>query len=155
MDTLQLFLAHAIKLETEAARGYEEMTAAMQTLGNREARDFFRQMAHYARLHQADAMARGGFNDVPLLAEYEYQWPDGTSPERAEWAGIDGLTDELAAMQVALEAEFRAQAYYAAVAATASDPEVRALATEFAAEESEHVAALEARISARLTRAKT
>jgi rubrerythrin len=44
---------------------------------------------------------------------------------------------------VALDSERRGHAYYAAIALTTTDPEVRLLAAEFAAEEAEHVAQLE------------
>ncbi|MFP5398332.1 MAG: ferritin-like domain-containing protein, partial [Gammaproteobacteria bacterium] len=47
------------------------------------------------------------------------------------------------ALRYARENEFRAQAFYSQAAADAGDAEVRRLAEEFAAEEAEHVAALD------------
>ena len=63
----------------------------MQTLGSADVAAFFRQMAHFSRLHLAEATERGGFRHPPVLKPEEYQWPDGTSPETAAWAGVDGF----------------------------------------------------------------
>lgn len=143
MDKVQKFLAHAVQLEREAARRYEELSAAMQTEGNVELKQFFARMARYSRLHLAQAMKRGAFREVPALAAHEYEWPDGLSPEVADWVGVDAQMDGRAALAVALDSERRGHAYYSTVALTSGDPEVRLLAAEFAAEEAEHVAELQ------------
>jgi len=148
MDETERFLAHAIALEREAARRYEELAAAMQTEGNRELKAFFARMAHYSRQHLAEAQARGGFRTLPELAPHEFQWPEGIPPETADWAGVDALMDGADALQLALASELRGHAYYAAVAATACDPDTRRLAQEFTAEEAEHVAELRRLIDA-------
>ena len=148
MNDVERFLAHAIQLEREAARRYEELTAAMQTDGNAELRAFFSRMAHFSRLHLAEAQARGQWRDLPVLAEHEYDWPDGIAPETADWAGVDAQMTVRSALELALESERRGHAYYAAVAALAQDPDVRHLAAEFAAEEAEHLAELERRLHA-------
>ncbi len=140
---VQEFLAHAIQLEREAARRYEELAAAMGTEGNRELKAFFGRMAHYSRLHLAQAMARGGFRDLPVLAPHEFRWPDGIAPETAGWAGVDAQMSPLAALELALDGERSGHAYYAAVAATTADAELRAIAGEFAEEEADHVRQLE------------
>lgn len=143
MNDIERFLAHAVALEREAARRYEELAAAMGTEGQRELKTFFARMAHYSRLHLAQATRRAGFRELPEIAPHEFEWPEGTAPETAGWAGVDALMDSRAALQLALEGERGGLAYYAAIAATTTDPEVRALAGEFAAEEAEHVAELE------------
>jgi rubrerythrin len=149
MNDVERFLAHAVELEREAARRYEELAAAMRTDGNAELREFFARMAHYSRLHLADARARGGFRSLPALAADEFEWPDGTAPETAAWAGVDAMMDGHAALELALDGERRGHAYYAAIAATTSDAELRAIAGEFAAEEAQHVAELEKLLAAR------
>ena len=149
MNDVERFLAHAIQLERDAARRYEDLTAAMQTDGNAEVRAFFARMAYYSRKHLAEAQARGGFREIPVLAAEDYDWPEGTSPETAEWAGVDGQMDTADALQLALASERRGHAYYAAIAATTPDQELRAIATEFADEESQHVIELERLIQAR------
>lgn len=142
------FLAHAIQLEREAARRYEELSAALATDGNADLKAFFALMAKYSRLHLADAMARGGFREVPVIAPQDFQWPDGVSPEVADWAGVDALLDAPGALALAMDSERRGHAWYAAVSASTIDPELRALAAEFAAEEADHLRQLEALIAA-------
>lgn len=148
MITVRDFLTHAIQLEREAARRYEELSAAMGTDGNKELKAFFGRMAHYSRLHLAQATARGGFRDIPTLAPEEYEWPEGVSPETAGWAGVDAQMSPRAALELALDGERSGHAYYAAVAATTLDAELRALAGEFADEEAEHVRELEKLLAA-------
>ncbi|SEQ46838.1 Rubrerythrin [Azotobacter beijerinckii] len=143
MDDIQRFLAHAIQLERESARRYEELAEAMQSLGSMEVAEFFRQMAHYSRLHLKEAMQRGGFHDLPELAPDAYEWPEGTSPEAAAWAGVDGFMDVPGALALALDGERRSYDYYRSIAETAQDPEVKRMAEAFAEEEAEHVAQLE------------
>jgi rubrerythrin len=147
MNDIDKFLAHAIQLEREAARRYEELAAAMATDGNRELQAFFARMAHYSRLHLAQASARGGFRELPVLSPDEFEWPDGISPETAGWAGVDALMGARAALELALDGERSGHAYYAAVAAMTTDAELRAIAAEFAAEEADHVRQLEALIA--------
>lgn len=148
MNSVATFLLHAVTLEREAARRYEELSAAMGTEGQRELRDFFARMAHYSRLHLAQATARAGFRELPDLAPAQLEWPDGISPEMAGWAGVDAQMDARAALELALEGERRGYAYYAAVASTTLDIELRTLAAEFAAEEAEHLAELHVLLAA-------
>jgi rubrerythrin len=143
MNEVERFLAHAVQLEREAARRYEELSAAMGTEGNAELKAFFSRMARYSRQHLAQASARAGFRDLPPLAAGDYSWPEGTAPETAEWAGVDALMGAREALELALASERCGHAYYGAIAATTADPEVRLLAQEFTREEGEHVAELE------------
>lgn len=148
MNTVEFFLAHAVQLERDAARRYEELAAAMGTEGNRELGVFFTRMAHYSRLHLADAMARGGFRTLTPLAPHEYEWPEGTSPETAGWAGVDAQMGARDALELALEGERRGHAYYAGIAASSPDAELRGIASQFADEEAEHVRELEKLLAA-------
>jgi rubrerythrin len=143
MNEVESFLAHAVQLEREAARRYEELTAMMASAGERELQAFFAAMAGFSRMHLKQAMQRAGFREIPRLAAHEWRWPDGLSPETADWVGVDAQMDNRAALTVALDSERRGHAYYAAIAAITTDREVKALADEFAAEEAEHVAELE------------
>jgi rubrerythrin len=65
------------------------------------------------------------------------------SPEAVGWEGVDDSLDVRGALDVALVGERAAQKFYAGVAAETTDQEVRFLASEFAVEESGHVAELE------------
>ncbi len=143
MEDVNVFLAHAVELEREAARRYEELAEGMRASGNREVEQFFRKMAVFSRKHLAQAMERGGFHQLPALSAHEYVWPDGISPEQFDWIGVDTMMDVGTALDLALDGERRSRAFYAGVAAVTRDHEVKVMAKEFADEEAEHVAELE------------
>ncbi len=143
MNSTQVFLAHAIRLESAAAQRSDELADAMQTWGNREVEAFFRQMAEYSRMHLKEAMARAGFRQISDVPADGYEWPDGVDPESPDWWGVDGLMGVEQAIENALEGEKRGLAWYEGVAAATSNMKLKALAEEFAAEERDHVAQLE------------
>lgn len=138
-----LFLAHACALEESAAARFSDLAEAMKTYGNQEVAAFFAKMAEFSRLHLADARKRSGFRDLPLLSDDEFQWPDGESPEATSMEASHYLMTVDYALDLALDSERRGQSFYAGVARTTIDPEVRMMAEEFAAEEADHVAQLE------------
>ena len=143
MKSVEEFLAHAIRLEDEAARRFEQLTSAMESYGNREVASLFRKLAHFSRLHLADARARSGFRDVPRLSAENELWGPGASPEACDDWACDPQIAPVEALSVALEGERRAYEFYRAVSSTSTDPEMRRLAQEFAEEEAEHVCDLE------------
>jgi rubrerythrin len=141
------FLAHAIRLEDEAARRFEELADAMATHGNAEVEALFQRMAEYSRRHLAEAQARSGFHELPQVQLHEYPWAGDDSPEQASWTGIDGLTEVGYALSIALDSEREGHRFYAELAEHSDDPEVRMMAAAFVQEEAEHVAELERWIS--------
>ena len=149
MDDINLFLAHAIQLERDAARRFEDLMHSMQTAGNRELEGLFRRLGELSRMHLASAIARGGFHTLPELGPDDFQWPEGATPEAADWQGVDSLLDEIGALRLALSGERDGQAWYSAVAKHTTDPEVLAMAREFAEEEAQHVSELERWIARR------
>jgi rubrerythrin len=136
-------LRHAIQLERDAARRFEDLAHSMQSAGNREVERLFRKLGDFSRRHLELAINRSGFHQLPELSWDQFEWPDGVTPEAAGWRGVDGTLDQLAALELALEGEVSGHAYYDAVARTTSDPEVARLAGSFAEEEAQHVAELE------------
>lgn len=148
MDNIHRFLAHAVRLEAEAARRFEELADFMLTHGNAEVEAVFRRMADYSRLHLKDAMARGGFRHIADLPADGCEWPQGESPEAAPWWGVDGLLDVATALELALESERRGLEFYADAAERTWDVKVRDMAREFAAEEASHVAEIERLLAA-------
>ncbi|THF63231.1 ferritin family protein [Pseudothauera rhizosphaerae] len=143
MDSIRKFLAHAVRLEAEAARRFDELAEHMATHGNAAVESVFRQFADFSRLHLQTAMSRAGFRYIEDLPRDGYEWPHGESPEAAPWWGVDGLMDVEAALRLALESEQGGLDFYRSVALGSADPRVQAMAQEFAAEEAEHVARLQ------------
>lgn len=152
IDDVALFLAHAVRLEADAAETYERLAGQMQERANISVAELFRQFAGYSRQHLAEAEARAvrEAGAVPALAEADYRWPDGRSPETPAPQDLRRLTVR-GALLMALDTERHACDFYAAVAGQTRSAAVQELAQEFAEEEAEHVEALERRL-ARLDR---
>jgi len=134
------FLAHAIALEQEAAERYLELADMMEG-HSAEVSKLFRDMHGFSVLHRDQIQARVGAVQVPVLGAFEFRWQ--VPPEVGGDEAFDPSLDAYTALRYARENEGRAMAYYRSVADEAVDPEVRRLATEFAEEEAEHMAALE------------
>lgn len=147
MESVEEFLAYAARLEQEAVLRFNELAEAAKTHGNQEVHAFFRQMADYSQMHFRQAKERCGFHDLPKMENDDYKWPDMESPEAAAIWGADPLMGVQEAMRLALEAETRGYEFYKNVLDTTPDPEIRAMAQEFAEEEAEHVEAIQRWIS--------
>ena len=70
MQSVEEFLAYAIKLEQEAALRFGQLADAMEAAGNREVGKLFRRLATASRAHLNEARARSGFRDIPDI-EFE------------------------------------------------------------------------------------
>lgn len=143
MDNINLFLAHAVRLEAEAARRFDELAAMMQTHGNTEVEAVFRRMAEYSRQHLRHIRECNGFRPLAAYAESDYEWPHGEPPESAPWWGVDALIDVPAALELALESERCGMDFYADIARRSGSIKVKAMAEQFADEEAQHVGEIE------------
>ncbi len=139
--TLPEFLAHAVALELEAADRYLELADMMEAHRNDAVSAVFRDMTRFSQMHRDEIMARVGAIELPQLKSWEYRWR--SPPEMGGEEGFDYLIEAYNALKYARENEVRAMQYYRSVAEQSTDEEVKRLATEFANEESEHVAALD------------
>ena len=135
--------AHAIAIEREAAERYAALARHMDDLGNEEVADLFRRLAVFEAEHLDTLEARTAGLQVPKIAEGEYAWLDAAAPETVARELVYRLLTPRAALDIALDAERRAQRFFAEVKASAADPALRALAQEMAAEEQGHVAMVE------------
>ena len=154
MKNVEEFLAHTIQLESEAALRFGQLADAMSTAGNKEVGRLFRRLADYSLLHLGDARARAGFRTLPEMAPGDYRWPDIESPEAAAIWAADPFIGIEQALQVALDAETAGLNFYDSVLQSTQDPEIKVLAKEFVAEESEHVAELQRWMQLHLSGAK-
>jgi rubrerythrin len=141
--SVEMFLSYAIKLEEEATLRFGQLADAMDASGNKPVGKLFRKLSDYSRLHLADARARSGFRDMPVVLPKQYQWPDLESPEAAAIWAVDPMIAYDHAIAIALDSEKRGYEFYKRVFETTTDPEIRALAKEFTSEEAEHVEWLE------------
>ena len=135
--------AHAIAIEREAAGRYAELAERMADLGNPEVAALFRRLGEFEAEHLATLRNRTEGVELPELARAEYRWLDAGPPETAARELIFRLMTPRHALEIALSAEQRAQEFFQHVFTFATDPALRALAQEMAAEEREHVRLIE------------
>jgi rubrerythrin len=135
--------AHALAIEREAAERYAELAQRMDDLGNDEVAALFRRLAVYEAEHLDTLERRTTGVDVPVIPPGRYAWLDAAAPETVARELVFRLLTPRHALGIALEAERRAQQFFAEVKATATDPALRALAQEMAAEEAGHIAMVE------------
>jgi len=138
-ENVDVFLAYALKVEQEAALRYNQLADSMSAAANRDAEKIFRKMSKFSQMHYTAARARSGYHDLPSLAPQDFQWPGFESPETAAIWATDPLIAKDQALEIALDAERAAHDFYSQVFERTVDPEVKAMAREFAAEEGEHV----------------
>lgn len=135
--------AHAIAIEREAAERYAELAQRMDDLGNADVAALFRTLAVFEAEHLDTLEARTNGVAVPQIAPGEYAWLDAGAPETVARELVYRLLTPRQALEIALEAERRAQRFFDEVKVAAGDPALRALAQEMAAEERGHIAMVE------------
>jgi rubrerythrin len=117
-------LVHAIAVEREAARRYRELA---RWLAERQhpAAELFSELARQDERHLAELESRSAGLTLPDLTA-DHSW------------------SAAAPVASALQAEEDARAFFEQAARVAPDPAARAIAEEMAAEESEHIARIQA-----------
>ena len=143
---LELY-AHAVAIEREAAERYAELAQRMDDLGNDDVSKLFRTLAVFEAEHLSTLEARTAGLSLPQIDPGEYAWLDAGAPETVARELVYRLLTPRAALDIALDAERRARQFFADVRATATDPGLRALAQEMAAEEQGHIAMVEQAIA--------
>ncbi|MCP5128103.1 MAG: ferritin family protein [Pseudomonadales bacterium] len=140
---MALFLAHSAELETEAQERYEELAESMREHRNIPVADFFRRMVDEAGRHLEEVAELAADMTLPDLKAWEFDWPDAEAPETTSYEALHYRMSLRQAMQLALDNERAARAYYSDYADNCEDVETAEVARSFAAEESSHVAELE------------
>ncbi len=139
IDSAPELYAHAIAIEREAAARYAEFAERMEDEGREDLSRVFGLLARIEAEHLETLERRTAGIEVPKIPEERYKWLDAGAPETAARELVYRLMTPRHALAIALHAEQRAQAFFEHVYWTASDPALRALAKEMAAEEREHV----------------
>lgn len=137
--TLHDFMAQAWAMERAAAERYTEFADAMEVHNNREVAALFRTMAGYEAKHAAEIMAQMGWTDATVPAIAAPAWPGFEAPETVALEDVHYLMQPLHALQLALAAEQRAEAFFGQLAQAATDESLRRAALELQQEEREHV----------------
>jgi rubrerythrin len=145
--TLEQFMAQALQMEREAVERYTEFADAMETHNNQEVAALFRTMAGYESKHAQQIMAEMGWTEAPAVAPEILYAPGHEAPEAMPIDEVHYLMQPWHALQLALAAEKRAEAFFAVLARMATSEPVKRAALELQAEEAEHVALVQAWIA--------
>lgn len=137
--TLEEFMVQAYAMECEAVERYTEFADAMETHNNREVAAMFRTMAGYEAKHAEQILAEMGWKTAPARPAGGLHWGDFEAPETVPIESVHYLMQPWHALQLALAAEQRAEAFFKSLADAATDESVRRAARELQAEEAEHV----------------
>jgi rubrerythrin len=137
--TLDEFMAQALAMEREAVERYTEFADAMDVHNNGEVAAMFRTMAQYEGKHASQIMAQMGWTADPKPPAGGFGWPGLEAPETAPFEDVHYLMQPWHALQLALAAEQRAEAFFGALARAATTEPVRQAALDLQAEEQEHV----------------
>jgi rubrerythrin len=144
-QTLDDLMAQALAIERAAAERYGEFADTMETHNNREVAQLFRTMAQYEAKHAQQIMAEMGWVEIPAMPAGA--WPTFEPPESVPFEEVHYLMQPWHALQLALAAEQRAEAFFAELARVANDGPVRAAARQLQLEEREHVQLVESWIA--------
>jgi len=134
---LQDALDLAILIEDEAEERYREFAAQMEEYHTPEAGRFFRFMAANEKKHgdTLRARRRGSFGDAPATVDRDMLW-EVEAPGYQEARAFMSVRQ---ALNVALEAEKKAYAYFEAAVPHVGDAQVKELFQELKQEEAEHM----------------
>ncbi|MDE1950879.1 MAG: ferritin family protein [Burkholderiales bacterium] len=135
--TLEDFMAQALAMEREAVDRYRDFADAMEVHNNTEVAALFRTMAGYEAKHAEEILHQMGWaSDPPPTL---YHWPELESPEAVPFDEAHYLMQPWHALNLALAAEQRAEAFFGRLAAATTNEAVREAALELQREEQEHV----------------
>lgn len=138
--SLTELMGQALTMEREAVARYSELADMMETHNNPDVALLFRKMAGYEQLHVNQILADMGWADDVVLPRQRGVWGTPESPEVVPIEEMHYLMHPWHALQLALAAEQRAEAFFAEMAGTATTEAVRRAAEEMRQEEAEHVA---------------
>lgn len=143
INTLPELLAHALAMETEASERYGELADQMETHRKTAVAAIFRRLEKAEKEHLADLTEMCRKVDLPHIAPWDYKWRDSESPEAIDFTRVHYQLSVREAILLAFDHERKAAEFYAGIARTTTDAEVKKLALELAEEEQEHIGWLE------------
>jgi len=136
-------MARACALEAEAAARYSDLAHVMRAHHNPEVATLFDKLARIEGLHRDQILARMGWTAAPDPDSFRWETPEG--PETTDYGDLHYLMTAWQALKLAEHNERRAVEFFQRLAdRTDLPPDLRAAATEMAAEEREHVGLIQA-----------
>ncbi len=137
--TLTDLFAVAYKIEADAVERYELLADQMETHNNPELVAVFRDLARAEGIHRDEIRRLAGDIDVLAHAARVAKWGRGESPEEVDLGEAHYMMTPRDALNLALDGEKRALAFFKSIVESTKDPKVKQMAEEFVEEEAEHV----------------
>lgn len=138
ISTLADLMMVAYQIEVDAVERYRLLADQMETHNNVELAAIFRDLARAEGIHAEGIRRMAGDIDLssgPQVAKLQR----GESPEEADLGDAHYRMTPWHALQLALDCEKRALAYFTSIMEKAKDSKVKEMAAEFMEEEAEHV----------------
>jgi rubrerythrin len=142
--SIEEFLAHAMVLEHESVEHYRELADSMEVHNNLEAAQLFDKLRAFGERHAQEVAELASGMSLPPIAPWEFKWNCPDVPESSCMEEAHYRMDSREVLELALHNELRGRDFYAHVAGSSPDADVRRLAEEMAREEDEHVGLLRA-----------
>src|SRR5678815_1531622 len=114
--------AHAIAIEREAAERYAELAARMGDEGREDLARIFEMLADLESEHLQTLEARTRDVSLPPVDGSRYHWLEAGAAQTAARELVFRVMTPRMALQIALQAEHRAQAFFETVFLTCEDP---------------------------------
>lgn len=142
-QTTDELMQQALAMEREAVARYEELADIMEVHNNHEVAELFRKMAVIEGHHVSGILSEMGWAEDMVEPRQPGVWSTSDAPESVPLDEMHYLMHPWHALQLALGAEQRAQAFFEAMAQAATNDAVREAALEMRDEEAEHVALIQ------------
>ena len=137
--TIEEFFAHAIAIERDAIDRYAEFEPWFAKRGEPVLAGLCGAIAREERKHHAALVRASAGLVLPPPEALSPGWIEGASPEAPTREAFYGVAQPHHLLEIALQAECNALAFFEWVAFTTPDPAVKALARDMAREEQDHV----------------
>jgi rubrerythrin len=139
MRGVEEFYAHALAIEREATERYAEFETWFAERGEDVLAGLCANFAQLEASHLRELEARCRGMRLPAIDPGEHLWLDEGPPEAPARELFYRVAEPRHLLEIALQAEMNALAYFEWVARESIDAAVRTLAEELAAEERDHV----------------
>ena len=137
--SVEVFYAHALAIEHEAAQRYSEFESWFRDRGEEVLAGLCGNLARLEGEHFNELLDASRHLLLPAIERDGYAWIGEASPEAPAREFFYRVAHPHHLLQVALQAEMSAAAFFEHIAFASDSPEVCALARQMAAEEREHV----------------
>jgi rubrerythrin len=140
--TLEELYAHALAIEREAIDRYREFGAWFGEKGEEVLARLCAGLAQMEEEHHRELAAASRDLSLPAIPAGEYRWLEGRSPEAPPHELLRRVAGPRQLLEIALQAERAALAFFGWVEVSAPDEQVRAAAHSMVRDEELHVVCL-------------